>query len=63
MNGKLSSGYPAWGCLDCGKKYGRRDAGICTIHKGKCGICGEEKMVTEPRDFGHLKYGSGWEKK
>jgi len=25
---------------------------ISTWHTGKCGICGEERSVTEPRDFG-----------
>jgi rRNA maturation protein Nop10 len=25
-----------------------------------CGVCGEQAMVSEPRDFGHLK--DGWQK-
>ncbi len=44
-----------WVCLDCGKKYGRRLPDMATWHKGKCNICGKEKNVTQPRDFGHLK--------
>lgn len=47
--------YPAWICGDCGLKHGRRPAGICTIHMGECDICGRAEMVTEPRDYGHLK--------
>jgi hypothetical protein len=31
-----------------------------TVHKGVCGVCGNEAMVTEPRDFGHLR--KGWER-
>lgn len=56
MKNKL---YPTWICFSCGNKYGKRQAGICTIHPGKCGVCGCEAMVTEPRDFGHLK--DGWQ--
>lgn len=47
--------YPAWVCGDCGQKHGRRSAGICTFHIGECDICGRVEMVTEPRDYGHLK--------
>jgi methionyl-tRNA synthetase len=47
--------YPQWICFDCGEKYGRRKAGTCTVHPDICDVCGEETMVTEPRDFGHLK--------
>jgi hypothetical protein len=50
--------YPAWVCLDCGARYGYRgatDGHIMTMHIGTCDICGEERAVTEPRDFGHLK--------
>lgn len=51
--------YPAWICRDCGQKHGRRAAGICTVHVGECDICGAAEMVTEPRDYGHLK--DGWQ--
>ncbi len=48
--------YPSWICEDCGRKHGNRKCGWATWHCGdKCGVCGEEKQVTEPRDFGHLK--------
>jgi len=50
--------YPAWVCLSCGVKYGRRHCGIACWHVGTCGICGIEASVTEPRDFGHLQ--NGW---
>lgn len=51
--------YPAWVCIDCGNKYGRGypDGHCCTVHNGTCGLCGQTKPVTEPRDFGHLKQG------
>lgn len=51
--------YPECVCFDCGELYGRRLAGICTVNMGTCGVCGENKAVTEPRDYGHLK--DGWE--
>ena len=51
--------YPEWICSECGAKWGMRPAGRCTIHQDTCGMCGEERMVTEPRDYGHLK--EGWE--
>lgn len=53
--------YPAWVCLPCGHKWGRGTATgrLCTVHSGTCGICGQSRPVTEPRDFGHLK--PGWE--
>jgi len=53
-----TSTYPAWICSPCGRKYGRRECGIATWHEDDCGVCGERGMVTEPRDFGHLK--DGW---
>ncbi len=49
--------YPAWVCQECGLKYGRQTSKdhVCTWHPDICGVCGQEKIVTEPRDFGHLK--------
>lgn len=47
--------YPAFICADCGQKHGRRPAGIATWHMGICDLCGKPEMLTEPRDFGHLK--------
>lgn len=52
--------YPAWICGPCGDKHGRRECGVSTWHMDTCGVCGEQGMVTEPRDFGHLK--DGWQK-
>lgn len=54
--------YPAWICIDCGRKFGRRrPTHEITVHEGDtCDICGEKKPTTEPRDFGHLV--KGWEK-
>lgn len=53
--------YPSWICRDCGDKWGRGfPHGHCaTWHPGKCGICGDECAVTEPRDYGHLI--DGWQ--
>lgn len=57
-NGEASSAdpdyYPAFVCSSCGAKYGRRRCGVATWHAGKCGICGIDADVTDPRDFGHL---------
>lgn len=47
--------YPKEICLTCGQKHGRRSCGIATWTVGVCDLCGKEDMLTEPRDFGHLK--------
>jgi hypothetical protein len=47
--------YPEWICSPCGRKHGRREAGIASWHEGVCGLCQAKTSVTEPRDFGHLK--------
>ena len=47
--------YPASICADCGEKRGRRPCGIATWTMGVCDLCGRPEMVTEPRDYGHLK--------
>jgi len=42
----------AFCCNDCGQdRYGSH-VGVSTWHTDRCGICGETKAVTEPRDFG-----------
>ena len=52
--------YPAWICLPCGQRHGRRIPGEATWHPDTCGVCGREDVpVTEPRDFGHLR--PGWD--
>jgi hypothetical protein len=53
----MKDDYPAWVCHACGAKYGTRIPVIATWHNGACGICYEERPVTEPRDYGYL---SGW---
>lgn len=52
--------YPVWICGKCGVKYGKKPCGTATWHSDTCGVCGNWRSVTEPRDFGHLK--DGWEK-
>jgi hypothetical protein len=48
--------YPTWVCSDCGKKASKKQFLVSTWHKGICGVCGEEKIVTEPRDFYYPKF-------
>ena len=49
--------YPSLVCYDCGiraaKKQGLKPFTISTYHLGTCGVCGEEKGVTETRDFNY----------
>ena len=41
-----------WICHDCAVKYAQVIEGHCaTFHEDPCGVCGETKWVTEPRDF------------
>jgi len=48
--------YPDWICAGCGKRLGRGEANkYATWHPDRCGVCKEHGLVTEPRDFGHLK--------
>lgn len=47
--------YPEWVCYECGMKHGRRAPGVAAWHSDKCDVCDQQKDVTEPRDFGHLK--------
>jgi hypothetical protein len=41
-------------CFDCGKKYGEPRGYCATFHNGRCDVCGEEKSVTETRDYGYF---------
>ncbi|WJZ48222.1 hypothetical protein [Synechococcus phage DSL-LC02] len=41
-------------CFDCGDKYGVYSVGCSSVWNGKCGVCGEEKGVTESRDFAYF---------
>jgi len=44
-------------CHDCGKQYGDYSVGCSSTWQGKCGVCGQEKSVTETRDYGYLRKG------
>lgn len=48
---------PSWVCSECGNKYGHGmpEGHVCTMHNDVCGVCGKQKAVTQPRDFGYLK--------
>jgi hypothetical protein len=41
-------------CMDCGQTYGVYSVGCSSVWNGKCGVCGEEKRVTESRDFAYF---------
>lgn len=42
----------AWICHDCAVKYAQVILGHCaTHHEDRCGVCGEKKCTTEPRDY------------
>lgn len=59
MNKPTEKDYPQWICSECGDNYGRRECGLATFHLNTCDVCGFEEMVTEPREYGHLK--DGWQ--
>ena len=44
-------------CKDCGTKYGKYSVGCSSSCMGICDVCGEEKSVTEIRDYGYLGKG------
>ena len=41
-------------CKDCGVKYGVYSVGCSSSWNGKCGVCGEDKIVTESRDYAYF---------
>ena len=49
--------YPDWICRPCGQAHGRGMSAshVSTWHEDLCGVCGKVTLVSEPRDFGHLK--------
>lgn len=51
----MADHYPDWVCAECGTAHGTRQLACATWHYGVCDVCGREEMVTEPRDYGHLK--------
>ncbi len=52
---KLQGAYTV--CKDCGSKYGEYSVGCSSVWEGKCDVCGENKPVTEARDYGYLNKG------
>lgn len=46
-NGKVYQ----WICQDCAKKMSSKQFQYSTWHEGTCDVCGDKKVVTEPRDF------------
>ena len=44
-------------CKDCGSKYGHYSVGCSSTWTGTCGVCGQEKSITEVRDWNWLKEG------
>ena len=54
-----SKNYPVWVCHDCAYKAQDQKQFIfnrMTFHHGRCDICGEEKGVTQPRDYGYPNF-------
>jgi len=56
--GDIKSGnYPQWVCRECGLKASRGKCfSVSTSHKGFCDVCGNTRLVTEPRDFFYPKF-------
>ena len=52
---KLKNAYVT--CFDCGEKYGIYSVGCSSVCEGKCDVCGEEKRITEARDFAYFVTG------
>jgi hypothetical protein len=52
---KLKDAYKV--CKDCGTKYGVYSVGCSSSWIGRCDVCGDEKSVTEARDYGYLMTG------
>ncbi len=44
-------------CKDCGSKYGHYSVGCSSTWSGTCNVCGQEKSITEVRDWNYLKEG------
>jgi len=69
MKNLMATKQPDWVCHDCGQQWGRwYDNGsylgpskhCATYHVNRCEVCGQEKPVTEARDYGYLR--EGWNK-
>lgn len=53
------SQYPSWVCFECGMEARGKpipEGRVATYHENVCGVCGEYKWVTEPRDFGYPEF-------
>ena len=44
-------------CISCGNKYGEPRGGVSSMWISTCNVCGEEKPVTETRDYRYLAKG------
>ena len=44
-------------CKECGEKYGHYSVGCSSTWTGTCNVCGQEKSITEVRDWNYLKEG------
>ena len=44
-------------CHECGDKWGVYSVGCSSTWNGTCRVCGEEKRVTETRDYGYFYTG------
>jgi len=44
-------------CHDCGAEFGVYSVGCSSTWTGKCNVCGQEKRVTESRDYGYFVSG------
>jgi hypothetical protein len=52
---KLKNAYTT--CFDCGHKNGVYSVGCSSVWEGECDVCGENKPVTESRDFAYFVTG------
>jgi hypothetical protein len=44
-------------CHECGNKWGVYSVGCSSVWNGTCRVCGEEKRVTETRDYAYFYTG------
>jgi hypothetical protein len=49
---KLQAAYQV--CHECGIKYGEARSSVSTFWNGECDVCGENRGVTEARDYGYM---------
>lgn len=53
-----NSNYPRWTCSGCAEEAGGKwpRGHVATWHSNICPVCGEQKAVTEPRDYRYPDY-------